>query len=83
MAFHVLCSGSDRFPGSGKDCFQDHRRHCGRGDQAEDPDHPRHEPLDPSSWYVQTIEPNDRGASEVRRLFWERVEEMFPEAARC
>jgi GDSL-like Lipase/Acylhydrolase family len=60
-----------------------HARFLGHGLAADDADHPHHDPEDPTSWYVQTVEPNNRGASEVRRLFWERVEEMFPDAARC
>jgi lysophospholipase L1-like esterase len=60
-----------------------HGHFLGHGLAADDPEHPGHDPSDPTGWYVQTVEPSDRGASEIRRAFWERVEEMFPDAARC
>ena len=45
----------------------------GHGSHHEDADNPHHRPEDPSYWYVQEIEPNARGAHEVRRLFWETL----------
>ncbi|MEW6357007.1 MAG: SGNH/GDSL hydrolase family protein [Planctomycetota bacterium] len=52
-----------------------HAHFLGHGCAADDPDNPLHNPDDPTLWYEQVIEPNARGASEVRRLFWLRVEE--------
>jgi lysophospholipase L1-like esterase len=43
----------------------------GHGSHHGDPNNPHYRPDDPSYWYVQEIEPNARGAHEVRRLFWE------------
>lgn len=47
----------------------------GHGSKAKDADHIHHNLDDPSLWYVMTIEPNPRGAHEIRRLFWESVNE--------
>ncbi|NOZ21478.1 MAG: hypothetical protein GXP25_10370 [Planctomycetes bacterium] len=55
-----------------------HAHFLGHGCGAADPGNPHHNPDDPALWYEQVIEPNGRGASEVRRLFWERVAEHFP-----
>ena len=57
-----------------------HAHFLGHGFAVDDPSHPHHDPDDPTSWYIQRSEANDRGASEIRRLFWQRVEEMFPAA---
>ncbi len=46
----------------------------GHGSHHGDPNNPHHCPKDPSYWYVQEIEPNARGAHEVRRKFWEALE---------
>lgn len=54
-----------------------HAHFLGHGCAAADPGNPHHNPDDPTLWYEQIIEPNGRGASEVRRLFWARVEEWF------
>jgi lysophospholipase L1-like esterase len=53
-----------------------HSHFLGHGVAAQDPTHPHHNPDDPTLWYEQVIEPNWRGASEVRRVFWERIEEF-------
>ena len=45
----------------------------GHGSHHGDPKNPHHCPEDPSYWYVQEIEPNARGAHEVRRLFSEAL----------
>ncbi|UCD72378.1 MAG: hypothetical protein JSW70_05120 [Syntrophobacterales bacterium] len=45
----------------------------GHGSHHADPTNPHYCPDDPSYWYVQEIEPNARGAHEVRRLFWEAL----------
>jgi lysophospholipase L1-like esterase len=45
----------------------------GHGSHHGDPKNPHYCSEDPSSWYVQEIEPNARGAHEVRRLFWEAL----------
>jgi|GEM_PF-709699 len=46
----------------------------GHGFHHGDPNNPHHCPEDPSYWFVQEIEPNARGAHEVRRKFWEALE---------
>lgn len=46
-----------------------HRHFLGHGLQHKN--HPR----DPSLWYVLTIEPNLRGAHEIRSLFWEGLKQ--------
>lgn len=45
----------------------------GHGSHHGDSNNPHYHPDDPSYWYVQEIEPNARGAYEVRRLFWEAL----------
>jgi hypothetical protein len=47
-----------------------HEHFRGHGFAFEDESHPHHDPLDPTRWYIQRSEANDRGASEIRRLFW-------------
>ena len=43
----------------------------GHGSHHGDSNNPHYRRDDPSYWYVQEIEPNARGAHEVRRLFWD------------
>jgi lysophospholipase L1-like esterase len=45
----------------------------GHGSHCKDPNNPHHKKEDSSLWYVLTIEPNSRGAHEVRRLFWKAL----------
>jgi lysophospholipase L1-like esterase len=45
----------------------------GHGFHHGDPSNPHYCPEDPSYWFVQEIEPNARGAHEVRRKFWEAL----------
>lgn len=47
-----------------------HKHFLGHGLHCKDPSHRYFHPEDPSLWYVLTIEPNSRGAHEIRRLFW-------------
>lgn len=47
-----------------------HGHFLGHGLRHADPDYERHDPADPSGWIMLDIEPNPRGASEIRRLFW-------------
>lgn len=47
-----------------------HKHFLGHGGHCKDPSNPYFHPEDPSLWYVLTIEPNSRGAHEIRRLFW-------------
>ena len=42
----------------------------GHGVRAQDPTFTQYRAEDPTVWYTQLIEPNARGAHEVRRLFW-------------
>jgi len=46
-------------------------RFLGHGVRAQDPTFAQYHPEDPTVWYTQLIEPNARGAHELRRLFWE------------
>ena len=45
----------------------------GHGSHHGDPGNPHYCPGDPSYWFVQEIEPNARGAHEVRLKFWEAL----------
>ena len=47
-----------------------HKHFLGHGLHSKDPANPYFHPEDPSLWYVLTIEPNSRGAHEIRKLFW-------------
>lgn len=47
----------------------------GHGQHCKDPGNAYHHPDDPSLWYVLSIEPNTRGAHEIRRLFWSALHE--------
>lgn len=42
----------------------------GHGVRHADATYEHHHPEDPSGWIMRDIEPNPRGASELRRLFW-------------
>ncbi len=50
----------------------------GHGIRAQDPDFEHYAKGDTAVWYTQLIEPNARGAHEIRRLFWE----AFAQSAR-
>ena len=52
-----------------------HQHFLGHGNHHDDPANPYHDAADPSGWFTETIEPNPRGASEVRRLFWQALVE--------
>ncbi len=52
----------------------------GHGSHHGDPNNHHHCPKDPSYWYVQEIEPNARGAHEVRRKFWKPLREGSSES---
>lgn len=45
----------------------------GHGLGYNDPRNPYYRKDDPSLWYLLTIEPNARGAHELRRLFWDAL----------
>lgn len=47
-----------------------HAHFLGHGARHADPTCPHHRPEDPTAWIMWDIEPNSRGASELRRLFW-------------
>lgn len=47
-----------------------HRHFLGHGVRHQDPEYEHYHPDDPSGWIKMDIEPNPRGASEIRRLFW-------------
>lgn len=50
-----------------------HKHFLGHGIHCKDPSNPYFHPEDPSLWYVLTIEPNSRGAHEIRTLFWKTL----------
>jgi lysophospholipase L1-like esterase len=45
----------------------------GHGIAHNNSQNPHYRKEDPSLWYLLTIEPNPRGAHEIRRLFWEAL----------
>lgn len=47
-----------------------HAHFLGHGIRHADPTYERYDPADPTGWIMLDIEPNPRGASEIRRLFW-------------
>lgn len=47
-----------------------HGHFLGHGMRHRDPSYEHFHPQDPTGWITRDIEPNARGASEVRRLFW-------------
>ncbi len=50
-------------------------RFLGHGVNAGDPSNPHHDAEDPITWIQSDcVHPNDRGDSEIRRLFWEMTE---------
>lgn len=49
------------------------RHFLGHGAYSRDPKNNHYHPEDPSLWYLLDIEPNARGAHEIRRLFWEAL----------
>lgn len=50
-----------------------HKRFLGHGLKYEDAASPFYHPDDASLWYLLTIEPNLRGAHEIRKLFLEKL----------
>jgi lysophospholipase L1-like esterase len=48
-----------------------HHHFLGHGARAQDPTFSRYHAEDPTVWYTQLVEPDARGAHEVRRLFWQ------------
>lgn len=50
-----------------------HKHFLGHGLHSKDPSNPYFHPEDPSQWYVLTIEPNSRGAHEIRAVLWKSL----------
>lgn len=50
-----------------------HARFLGHGMRHDDKSYEHYHPEDPTHWYTLDIEPNPRGSSEIRRLFWEAL----------
>lgn len=50
-----------------------HRHFLGHGAHYHDRKHRHYKDADPTGWLMLDIEPNERGASEVRRVFWEAL----------
>jgi len=55
-----------------------HAHFLGHGKHHEDPRNPHYRADDPSCWVKLRIEPNTRGGSEVRRVFWTSLSEWRP-----
>lgn len=51
-----------------------HKHFLGHGSHHADIENPYFSTDDPTYWFTSTIEPNERGASEVRRLFWKELQ---------
>ena len=52
-----------------------HDRFLGHGVNYNDPNSPYYDEADPTMWIQgDCVHPNDRGDSEIRRLFWEMTE---------
>ena len=51
-----------------------HQHFLGHGLRHADPANPHYDQDDPTYWFTAKIEPNERGASEVRRVFWNALE---------
>jgi len=64
----VIAQVADEFPVHFVDI---HRHFLGHGVRAQDPSFAHYHPEDTTFWYTQLVEPNARGAHELRRLFWE------------
>ena len=58
-----------------------HARFLGHGLTAGNPAQPAARPPDRDLWYCQLIEPNARGASEIRGAFWTTLEQADTEQA--
>lgn len=52
-----------------------HEHFLGHGSHHGDPTNPHHDAGDPTCWVKLGIEPNLRGGSEVRRVFWRALGE--------
>ncbi len=50
-----------------------HGHFLGHGMRCSDPGYAHYRPNDPTGWICFDIEPNLRGSSEIRRLFWEAL----------
>lgn len=50
-----------------------HSHFRGHGMRHDDPTYEHFNPHDPTPWTVWDIEPNARGASEIRALFWDKL----------
>nr|MDO8062874.1 SGNH/GDSL hydrolase family protein [Candidatus Freyrarchaeum guaymaensis] len=50
-----------------------HSHFLGHGMHHDNPEIKHYRPEDPTLWLKQVIEPNSRGAHEIRRLFWEEI----------
>ena len=49
----------------------------GHGHHHDDPENPYHDAEDPTGWFDDCIHPNDRGHSEIRRLFLEAIDGTY------
>ncbi|MGE0492577.1 MAG: SGNH/GDSL hydrolase family protein [Vulcanimicrobiota bacterium] len=56
-----------------RDVVDLHGHFLGHGIRHADEDYQHHDARDASGWFKMDIEPNPRGASEIRRCFWEAI----------
>ena len=59
---------------AGDDLVDIHRHFLGHGIRHEDPSYHNYCKSDPTGWFKMDIEPNNRGAHEVRRKLWESLQ---------
>lgn len=50
-----------------------HRHFLGHAVRFQDPTYAHYDPADSTCWVCLDIEPNARGSSEIRRLFWDQL----------
>ncbi len=54
-----------------------HKHFLGHGVNYDDPTGKYYNPEDSTTWLRLAIEPNSRGAHEIRKLFWEKIYENY------
>ncbi len=60
---------------AGTDLVDIHQHFLGHGLRHRDPAYEHYSAEDPSGWFKMDIEPNNRGAHEVRRCLWHSLED--------
>lgn len=72
-ALPVMRQFNARLAGLGATVVDVHGHFQGHGMRYRDSGFEHYHPHDPSAWFCFDIEPNARGSSEIRRLFWEAL----------